>query len=141
MEHERSLSPSALSNLYLLSSLLIDVSEIRTLSIKGQGHWYSIIFALSFCFKAAILVLESKEKPKYFLDPKDKLRSPEELSGIISRSLFYWLNDFIVAGGKKFLVPEDLYPLDNQLSSSYLSPRFWTIWGNGKCALIYGAFY
>lgn len=135
-EHERSLRPSAILSGYMLSLLLADCVQATSLSWNRKDEWLFVPISLSFCFKVAILVLEEREKADIFLDPHDRLRSPEEICGLVSRSLFFWLNDFIIAGGKTILVPEDLFPLDENLTSDCVYPKFWSIWDNCECYLV-----
>jgi hypothetical protein len=75
--------------------------------------------------------LELKEKRDY-LTGGDKLRGPEELSGILSQGAYYWLNQLIVQGYNKILSLEDLYPLDEHLSARSLQARFSRSWDNCK---------
>lgn len=72
--------------------------------------------------------MEVKEKREYLI-AEDQLRGPEELSGILSQGVYYWLNQIILKGYRKALSFEDLYPLDDLLSAQSLQLRFSKNWG------------
>jgi ATP-binding cassette subfamily C (CFTR/MRP) protein 1 len=53
---------------------------------------------------------------------------PEALSGIISRSLFWWLNDLLLSGFKSSLKLESIRPMDQSMDSEGLMTRLSSIW-------------
>ncbi|KAE9374191.1 canalicular multispecific organic anion transporter 1 [Stipitochalara longipes BDJ] len=127
VEHGRNIRPSAIIGTYLFFSLIFDIIRVRTLWLIGQDTNEVRIFTTSVVLKVCILCMEVKEKRDY-LAGADKLRSPEELSGILSQGVYYWLNQLIMQGYGKILSLEDLYPLDEKLSSRNLSDRFCSNW-------------
>jgi hypothetical protein len=131
IEHGRNIRPSALLGTYLLFSLLFDIVRVRTLWLIGQDTNVARIFTTSVVSKVCILCLELKEK-RYYLIGRDKLRGPEELSGVLSQGFFYWLNQIMVQGYRTVLSLEDLYPLDDELSAQSLQVRFSKEWEHGK---------
>jgi ATP-binding cassette subfamily C (CFTR/MRP) protein 1 len=86
-EHGRSLRPSSVLGVYLFFSLLFDIVRVRTLWLIGNDNVIARLFTTSVVLKAGILILEAKEKREY-LSGDDKLKGPEELSGIFSQGLF-----------------------------------------------------
>lgn len=54
--------------------------------------------------------------------------SPEETSGVFTRSIFLWLDKLLLRGFRKQLSIEDLYPLDRALDSYHLHTRFEEAW-------------
>lgn len=130
-EHGRSIRPSGVLDAYLFFSLLFDVVRVRTLWLIGEDTNEARVFTTSVALKTFILILEVKSKQKY-LNPEDKLRSPEELSSIFSQGVFYWLNQLIVAGYRKVRSLEDLYPLDEMLSAQSLHIKFLKSWDTCK---------
>jgi ATP-binding cassette subfamily C (CFTR/MRP) protein 1 len=130
-EHSKSLRPSILLSAYLLISLIFDAVMIRTLWLTTFDGLIRDLFTTSFALKAVILFLEAKEKREWFI-AEDKLRSPEESSGIYSQSLFWWLNSMIMRGFRQVLKPDDLYRLDERMSSELLNARFWKAWNTCK---------
>lgn len=128
LEHSRSLRPSALLNLYLLFTLLLDAATLRTLWLMPAfSSPMRNIYLVSFALKAITMLLEAREKQKYStLGPKEL--SPEEFSGIYSRGLFWWLNGIIRAGAKQILQPMHLYPITKDMASDALSKQFKEKW-------------
>jgi ATP-binding cassette subfamily C (CFTR/MRP) protein 1 len=128
-EHGKNIRPSAILGTYLFFTLVFDTVRVRTLWLIGQDTNEARIFTTSVVLKVCILCLEVKEKREY-LTEQDKYRGPEELSGILSQGVYYWLNQIISQGYRKVLSLEDLYPLDDQLSAQSLQGRFSKKWDN-----------
>jgi hypothetical protein len=131
VEHGRNIRPSAVLGAYLFFSLLFDIVRVRTLWLIGQDTNDTRIFTTSVVLKVCMLCLEVKEKRDY-LTELDRLRGPEELSGILSQGVYYWLNQLITQGYSKVLSIEDLYPLDEHLSARGLQRRFSKRWDHCK---------
>lgn len=96
-EHNRSVRPSSLLTVYLLVSLGIDFIRMRTLI---SMHFDSLIISLSaaaIAVKMSLLFIESQNKTAYFT-PLDSSRPPQETSGILNRSVFWWLNSMFMQG-------------------------------------------
>lgn len=127
VEHGRNIRPSTVLGTYVFFSLIFDIVRVRTLWLIGQDTNEARVFTTSVVLKVCILCLEVKEKRDY-LTGEDRFRGPEELSGVLSRGLFYWVNELIVRGYRKVLSLEDLYPLDDQLSAKILEERFSKRW-------------
>ncbi|KAJ8120690.1 hypothetical protein ONZ43_g2663 [Nemania bipapillata] len=126
VDHSRSPKPSALLSGYLFLTLLLDIAQVRTLFLSsntGPEFTYSSIFSAAIGFKAAILLLEAKEKSKW-VSWDEKEHSPEETSGIFSLGAYFWLNRMFLIGYRKILKIKDLYPLDSSLNSRYLHAQF-----------------
>ena len=126
-EHGRNLRPSTILGIYLFFSLLFDIVRVRTLWLIGDDTTLARLFTTSVVLKAGILILEAKEKRDY-LRGDDKLKGPEELSSVFSQGVFYWLNQLISDGNRKVLSIEDLYPLDEALTSTSLQKKFERAW-------------
>lgn len=130
-EHSKSLRPSALLGVYLFFSLLFDVARVRTLWLIGYDGGIRGIFTASLVMKVMILLLEAKEKRRYF-NSSDRQKGPEETSGIFSQSVFWWLNNLIGRGFSKVLLMDDLYPIDEDLLSEKLGTSFRERWKTCK---------
>ncbi|KAI0483144.1 multidrug resistance-like protein [Xylariaceae sp. FL0804] len=124
-EHARSVRPSFLLNAYLFLSLVFDGAILRTYWLAGAPLAIRALFAASFAIKAAILVLEAKEKQKYIIGSR---RSPEETSGLYSQGLFWWVNSLLLGGFRTLLGPSDLYPMAEEMSTTHLSNDFRLRW-------------
>ena len=126
VEHNRSPRPSVLLSSYLILTLLLDVTQARTLYLSSTinaERTYSNLFTASVALKAVILVLESQQKSKW-VSWDEKEHSPEETSGIVSLGVFFWLNRLFLAGYKKVLLLDDLYPLDSSFDPKTLHEKF-----------------
>jgi ATP-binding cassette subfamily C (CFTR/MRP) protein 1 len=135
LEHNRSLRPSVLLNIYLFFSLLFDIVRIRTLWLIQQNA-ISALFTASCALKLIILMLESIEKKRYSESVGQTDYSPEETSSILSAGLFLWLNRLIRSGFKKTLSIEDLYPLHSNIRTATLQSKFQ---GNWNCCKLHQA--
>jgi hypothetical protein len=134
-EHARSLGPSSLLNVFLLVSLLLDAAVLRTvwLSLSTAAVSTSVQAVLTACFalKATLLVLEGREKSDHVVGRPTL--APEETSGLYSRAVFAWVAPLLRTGFQRLLRPADLFQLDEKMSASGLSERFWWHWRKGWC--------
>ncbi|EAA65334.1 hypothetical protein AN0015.2 [Aspergillus nidulans FGSC A4] len=122
MEHFRNVRPSLLLELYLLVTLLFDVTRTRTLWLRDDNDYnklMAVIASFAVAVKVVLVVLEGWQKRAIL---KDKYRAypPEALAGLANRVLFWWLNPLFFKGYFKLLRVEDLYPLDKRLESARL---------------------
>ncbi|KAH8131304.1 hypothetical protein FP744_10009106 [Trichoderma asperellum] len=127
VEHSRSARPSILLTGYLFLSLLLDVTQARTLYLSSAisaERIYSNLFTAATALKAVVLVLESQQKSKW-ISWNEKEHSPEETSGIFSLGVFFWMNRLFLAGYKKVLFIDDLYSLDSSLDPKTLREKFY----------------
>ena len=125
VEHSRSPRPSILLNAYLLVTILFDITQIRTLWLASTDFndiTFSRLFTTTVIAKAALLLLESQHKSKWIqLDIKE--HSPEEFSGMFGLGAFVWLNQIFLAGYRKVLTLDDLFPLDQSMATEGLQLR------------------
>ena len=130
-EHTKNLRPSTLLSLYLFFSLLFDAIQTGTLWQVSYRLPIAQLSLASLVVKIALLLLEAKTK-LFYLEPDDEKRSPEETESVFSLAVFYWVNGLLREGYRKILVTDDLYPLDEKLSSRNLCRNFWTAWTTGE---------
>ncbi|TQV93036.1 ABC multidrug transporter [Cordyceps javanica] len=131
VDHGKSLRPSALLNIHVLVTLILDVAQARTLLLLASGNphhsgpelAYSALFVVVVVVKLVILILESRSKAKW-AQLNGKERSPEETSGIFSLGVFSWLSGIFLVGYKKVMTADDLFPLDSALDSGRLHAKF-----------------
>lgn len=97
-EHNRSVQPSSLLNLYLLFSLGLDFIRMRTLVNMRFDAMIISLSAAVVAVKMSMLFVEAQSKRAYF-SSQDSSRPPQETSGILSRSVFWWLNSLFFQGG------------------------------------------
>lgn len=119
LEHGRTRRPSMLLSVYLLLTLLLDTAHARTLWLSITSHATDTnarIFTATVAFKVLILLLESKKKTEWLHWNSEK-HSPEESSGFFDLGLFTWLTRLFIAGYSSVLSMNNLYSLDESLSS------------------------
>ncbi|RAH47783.1 P-loop containing nucleoside triphosphate hydrolase protein [Aspergillus brunneoviolaceus CBS 621.78] len=127
LEHTRSVRPSAIINGYILLTLVFDAARVRSLFRASAASFFSGVFSSMIAVKVMVLLAEAVEKRQILLPPYRGL-SPEETSGIYSRSFFFWLNQLMISGFHSDLQNEDLYPIDKNMSSQFLQQRIKNAW-------------
>lgn len=106
-EHTRSVKPSTLINVYLLLTLLFDCAIARTAWLTNGTSSIPRLYTAAATIKLLILAAEAWEKRAILLSRYQYL-SPEATSGILGRSVFWWLNPLMKAGFGRFLTDQDL---------------------------------
>ncbi|TVY43016.1 ABC transporter [Lachnellula occidentalis] len=78
------------------------------------------------CMHAALLLFECCGKRSAFKSA-DK-QSPEELSGVLSRALFTWINPILFQGYRNILIDQDLPPLSQDMMPEVTRKAILEIW-------------
>ncbi|UKZ49169.1 hypothetical protein TrVGV298_003412 [Trichoderma virens] len=118
LEHSRSLKPSILLESYLLSTLLFDIVQVRTIWLSHQKT-LAVVFTVALAIKAINFCLEATPKSQLKDNQKNK-HSPEITSGIFSIGVFLWLNSLLFCGYRGTIATDDLYPLDASMKARRL---------------------
>ncbi|KAK7744548.1 hypothetical protein SLS53_003433 [Cytospora paraplurivora] len=121
-EHARSVRPSTIINVYLLSTLLFDCVVARTLWLADHDSTILGLFTSTVAIKLFILTSEAWEKRPILLSQYQYL-SPEATSGILARSVFWWLNALMRTGFTRSLTDHDLLPIHDSLAARTLLPK------------------
>lgn len=127
LEHSRNPRPSTLLAAYLCLTLILEVSQARTLfrsSSNHAEHIYSSTFCGTVVLKAVILMLECRQKTSWVRWPNDEKHSPEETSSIISLGVFFWLNKMFLTGYRTIFTMDTILPLDNSFDPEILHAEF-----------------
>ncbi|KAL2020583.1 hypothetical protein VTK56DRAFT_8171 [Thermocarpiscus australiensis] len=122
-EHARSPRPSILLNAYLFITILFDIAQVRTLwlaSATSNEISFSRVFTCGVAFKALVVMLESQSKSRWLVHWDVKDHSPEETTGLYGLGAFFWLNRLFFRGYRKILELDDLFPLDQNMTSETL---------------------
>jgi hypothetical protein len=82
---------------------------------------------VNICLKLVLVVVESQRKDKILRDGSEKW-SEEELSGILSRTFFWWINSILAQGRRNILTEDSLPPIGAQLSSKLLRHQASVAW-------------
>ncbi|CZR62077.1 related to multidrug resistance protein [Phialocephala subalpina] len=126
-EHLYSIRPSAIINVYLLLTLPFDITRCRALWMLGSTKSVAAAFSSAIGIKVMVLITEAIEK-RHILLGRYRYSSPEATSGIYSRSFFFWLNNLMRTGFTRVLSNEDLYPIDDDMTSRFLNDRAQETW-------------
>ncbi|KAL9572706.1 hypothetical protein ACKAV7_003105 [Fusarium commune] len=127
VEHTRSVRPSTIINVYLLFTALFDCAIARTLWIIDGAHTVARLFTAATSAKALILISEAWEK-RSILRVQYRDLSPETTSGILGRSVFWWINPLMKLGFSNFLTEHDLYAIENSLLGKRLFAQVEKSW-------------
>ncbi|GAB7354916.1 hypothetical protein MBLNU459_g5544t2 [Dothideomycetes sp. NU459] len=127
VEHQRSLRPSIILEMYLGLSTLLDLARVRTLFYLPSYSIVASLYCLGFSIKLIILLVEVCEKQHLLLQPwRDS--APEDLGGVYNRSLFLWLNGLLARGFHKTLTIQTLMSIDRDLLDSSTPLSLASMW-------------
>ncbi|KAI0194204.1 putative ABC transporter [Astrocystis sublimbata] len=140
LEHARSVRPSSTIGFYILLSLVLDAAQARTLWIRPIPRFLPAVFTAGLVAKIVVCYVEARSKKLALLPPYRQL-SPEDLAGLYSRTILWWINPMFWVGYKGTLSFESLYSIDSDLSSSQLEHDFTERWekrsGSSKSPLLW----
>lgn len=128
LEDRYTIKPANLTTLYLLVSLLFDAAQARTLFLRDSNDSsLAAVLVAVIATKVVLVVLENQSKRSDLRSPYDKY-PPEALSGPLNTSLFLWINSLFRTGWRKTMTVDDLFEIDQHLSSSRLTERMKQKW-------------
>jgi ATP-binding cassette subfamily C (CFTR/MRP) protein 1 len=128
------LRPSTIIALYSFFSAIFDGFQARTLFLLNTSTPLFSTFIAGTCVKIILLILESCSKRAFLKDPYNSL-SEEELGGVFSVNLLWWINALIVKGYKTLLSADDLPKIDTHLSTELCRDEFQKAW-NSRCVFL-----
>lgn len=100
-EHLHSLHPSTILTAYFLLSIVFDSARARTLWLNKGDNVVAGVFTSGIAVRILLLVLELVDKSRLLLS-SEKEATPEELSGLLKRSFFFWLNRYLAEASRTF---------------------------------------
>lgn len=127
MEHKRSIRPSFLASLFMLVTLVFDAARARTHWLLRQNDAVAGILVAIVSLKLAILTFEATEKRSILLSVYQN-SSTESTGGLFNRAFFYWLNPLLLKGFKSVLSVDDLFPINETLSSTEVTEQLKSGW-------------
>ena len=127
-EDSRSIRPSTFLSTYFLLTILLDLPQARTLWLRSNSASVAALCSVNIGIKLALLSLESRNKRRYIITIETWKHPPESVSGIINRSLMWWLNQLFQYGYKALITPDALYALDEDLTADNLHRRVKAAW-------------
>jgi hypothetical protein len=110
-------------------SLLFDAVQVRTYWLRPDLKVIASVFSATFAFKAVLVVLE--ELPKKLID-WEKTSSRETRAGIVSRSIFWWINSFLLVGFRTVVDVGHIGPIDQEMDSRKLLFKLQEKWDKGQ---------
>lgn len=131
LEHLRSLRPSTIICLFVGTTLLFDLTRLRTLYFIPDNRLVTALFAVSCIGKTVILVLESTEKRPLLKKPFEG-SSLESTASTFNRGLFWWLNGLLRKGSKTTLTVDSLPELDEAIKTASNSGALVETWNKGN---------
>jgi ATP-binding cassette subfamily C (CFTR/MRP) protein 1 len=126
LEHTRSARPSFLITTYLLVSLFLDASRVRTQWLLLETRSICIIQTSSLAVKFILLVLESWSKRSLLI--KYSGEAAETTSGIFARAFFWWLNPLLLRGFREMFTIDDLLAIDDRMASCHVFAQIQQRW-------------
>lgn len=133
LEHTRSVRPSTITSIYLLTSIVADAVQLRTISLRHYSSSLTSVLSAVLAFKISLLILESWSKKKY-IKPTFIEYGPEDTTGVFAGSILWWLNSLFWRGNGHVLTSNDLFPLDQELRSVILKANAIKAWKRCKAA-------
>ncbi|KAI8265702.1 ABC transporter [Colletotrichum sp. SAR11_239] len=130
-EHKRSIRPSALIGLYLFLTIVLDIAQARTLWLRDGLSSVAGVFTASLVVKVVVLALEETPK-RVLLASSEKDVAVESTTGVVSRSLFWWLNSLFFQGFRLLIGLEDLGAIDPKFDSARLLGMLDKAWATSK---------
>jgi ATP-binding cassette subfamily C (CFTR/MRP) protein 1 len=131
--HTRSVRPSSLISIYLLSRTTIDAVQLRTLQLRNYAPAISRTLAAGIVIQVLFLILESWPRKQGIKD--FNAYGPEDTAGVLNRSVLWWMNSLFLKGNKSILEQTDLFNLNVQLQSSLLRSQILPIWNKSTPVL------
>jgi ATP-binding cassette, subfamily C (CFTR/MRP), member 1 len=120
---------------YLAISALLDIAQARSLFLQppdGDSHVLAKLFVAALAAKIALAFLEEFPKRTLFAsNVRSEDVAQEAASGLINRTVFWWLNQLFAKGFKGIIRTGDLGNIDNKFESGILL-SIWT--ASGKYA-------
>lgn len=131
-EHNRTVRPSSLLCLYLLATTIFEITRVRTLwLLQPFSLALATVATVSLAVRALLLAIEAQEKGVYLTSAYEKA-SPEYKSGILNRSIYWWINGLFFHGFRSDLSLQDLCNLDYNLASKPLTSDLQRRWNGDE---------
>ena len=126
LEHRRTLRPSFLITIFLLTSLLCDLARVRTIWMLDAKNPIPALTTVSWVARLVMLLVESYEKRGILI--KDNNYSPEMLAGAINRAFFFWLMPLFKIGYHRNLIMDDLFLVDEKMRAESVHAKLTAEW-------------
>lgn len=125
LEHRKSIKPSALLNLYLFLTAILDLAQVRSLHLRPGMNALAGVSTATLVVKCLLLVAEEMPKQEIY---NEKTPCREKRAGVISRGIFWWLNRFLSLGSKGTLGVDDIGTIHDKFEAEKLLHQLETEW-------------
>jgi len=129
-EHGRDLRPSVLIQLFLVTTVFLDLPRIRTQWLINNNSNIASLLTVSLLIRVVIVALESLRKWEVGIDPPTGA-SREMMQGLFGHTFMWWLNPLFQIGYKRDIRMDDLDELDGGLRGEALGDRLLRVWDKG----------
>lgn len=126
LEHRRTVRPSSTVTLYVGLSSIKDFIAL-TLPSGNLATTELILVSIRLVLELSLLIVDFQNRLA-ILKPRSKHLAPEEVTGVLGRALFWWINPIIKEGYYDILTQDDLPNVDRALSSRGLRKRLIRAW-------------
>ncbi|KAH9518524.1 Multidrug resistance-associated protein 1 [Bulinus truncatus] len=134
MERKRGVRSSGLLVLFWLIYLICEIIRLRSI-IKvaiDMGYVSPSIFIHYPCILFAFILSTIVDAKPEGSTLKDENQCPEKDSSFLSRITFWWFTGLVVQGYKRALTEKDLWSLNKEDTSEYVSAEFHRKWNLSK---------
>jgi ATP-binding cassette subfamily C (CFTR/MRP) protein 1 len=131
--HTRSVRPSSIISIYLLSRITADAVQLRTLQLRNYAPAISRTLSAEIVIQLLFLLLESWPRKQSIKDFNEY--SPGDTAGVFNRNVLWWMNSLFFKGNNSILEQTDLFNLDVQLQSSLLRKQILSAWNKSTPVL------
>jgi ATP-binding cassette, subfamily C (CFTR/MRP), member 1 len=129
-EHGRDLRPSILVQLFLSTTILLDLPRVRTQWLLKGNSTVASLLTVALVIRVVIVTLESLQKWETGGDLPAGA-SPEMMQGLFGHTFMWWLNPLFQIGYKRDICMDDLHQLDHGLQGEPLGDRLLRSWDKG----------
>ncbi|CAG9951213.1 unnamed protein product, partial [Clonostachys rosea f. rosea IK726] len=131
-EHVRSQKSSLLLSVYLFLSLLLHIPIARSLWIRENTVFLASAFTFLLVVKAVLLAFEEIPRSSVMASPRKY--GGEYSAGMVSRTLFWWLNRLFYLGFHRAIEVDDLGDINDKFDSHALLERLEKHWNQDNQA-------
>lgn len=100
----------------------------------------AVVFTSTVGVKLILTITEAIEKRRILLELYRDVH-PEATSGIYSRAFFWWLNTLLTIGFRRIIRANDIFPIEDEMSSMVLRRRACYKWAEANKARFHALFW
>jgi ATP-binding cassette, subfamily C (CFTR/MRP), member 1 len=126
-QHRRSIRPSILLSGFLILTILFDIASARTYWLRPQLQSIAVVSTLSTITRTIMVVLEEIPKRQFLVEGSKDI-SLEFTTGVVSRTLFWWLNKLLIRGYRHHITVDDIDSIEEKFGSQKLLQKLERAW-------------